>query len=321
MGTTRLVVDAGDDGRPAEVDAGRLHEFLGRAGNRVWLDVDDPDAGEVEMLRRAFGFHELALDEVTRPHERPRLNAYGGYYFIVVYAAEHIDGAFRPREMNLFWGDDYLVTIHRGPVAVLDETRRRWEHHDGRHALGTACLAYVLFESLVDGYFTVEERIRERMEGIREAVFSGGDGAAQDLFRLREELLRAPRLLAPTSHFLAEVLRRDRGIPEPLRPYFADVQDHAQHVLSGLDTYRDLLSAALDVHVFSAFNRLGLIMKRLTAVTVIIMVPNFVAGIYGMNFAHLYPPAEHPLGWLLVTAFLLVMVVWGFVHSRILGWL
>ena len=66
-----------------------------------------------------------------------------------------------------------------------------------------------------------------------------------------------PRLLAPTSHVLAEVLRRERGIPDGLRPYFADVQDHAVHVLAELDTYRDLLGAALDVHVFYAFNRLG----------------------------------------------------------------
>jgi magnesium transporter len=117
------------------------------------------------------------------------------------------------------------------------------------------------------------------------------------------------------------VLRRDRAIPEGLRPSFQDVQDHALHVLAELDTYRDLLSAALDVHVFSAFNRLGLIMKRLTAVTVIIMVPNFVAGIYGMNFANIFPPSEWPFGFYLVVAFLLLMVGWGFLHSRILGWL
>ena len=137
----------------------------------------------------------------------------------------------------------------------------------------------------MDGYFVVQDRVRERIEGIEEAIFTGAEGAAADLFRLRKELLRVPRLLAPTSHVLAEVLRREGTVPESLRPYFADVQDHAVHVLAELDTYRDLLAAALDVHVFSAFNRLGRIMQRLTAITVIIMVPNFVASIYGMNFS------------------------------------
>jgi magnesium transporter len=320
----RLVVDAPGYRAPVETDISRLGELLRDRSNRLWLDISDPGPEEVALLRREFGFHQLALDDVTRPHERPRCDAYAGYYFIVVYAAEHGEREFRPRELNLFWGENYLVTIHRRPAAVLgvlEEARRRWEQHDGREAHGVACLAYVLFESLVDGYFVVQDRIRERMEAIEEAIFYGAEGAASDLFRLRKELLRVPRLLAPTSHVLAEVLRRERTVPDALRPYFADVQDHASHVLAEMDTYRDLLSAALDVHVFHAFNRLGLIMKRLTAVTVIIMVPNFVASIYGMNFDHLVPASEWEYGFVVTVAVLACMVVWGFIHSRWLGWL
>src|SRR6185295_11844876 len=262
--------------------------------------------------------------DVTRAHERPRCDAYGGYYFIVVYAAEHAGNAFLPRELNLFWGENYLVTIHRRPaavLAVLEEARRRWERNEKRQTYGVACLVYTLLESLVDGYFVVQDRVRERMEGIEAAIFKGAEGAAADLFRLRKELLRVPPLLAPTSHVLEEVLRRDRAVPEGLRPYFADVQDHAVHVLAELDTYRDLLGAALDVHVFHAFNRLGKIMQRLTAVTVIILVPNFVASIYGMNFTYLFPPADWRYGFLVVVAFLACMVAWGFIHSRLLRWL
>ncbi len=324
MGAMRLTVDARDPGVPAEVSVDRLGELIADRENRLWLDISDPGAAEVELLRRAFGFHELALEEVTRRHERPRCHAYGNHYFIVVYAAEDGGEAFLPRELNLFWGENYLVTIHRrhaAVLAVLEDARRRWEHHDGRQAYGVACLAYTLFESLVDGYFVVQDRVRERIEGIEEAIFSGTDGAAADLFGLRKELLRVPRLLAPTSHVLAEVLRRERAIPEGLRPYFGDVQDHALHVLAEMDTYRDLLSAALDVHIFSAFNRLGKIMQRLTAITVIIMVPNFVASIYGMNFARLVPPSEWDYGFVVVVAFLACMVAWGFIHSRLLGWL
>jgi magnesium transporter len=320
----RLVVDGPGYASPTEVDVGQLSELLANARNRLWLDIRDPGKPEIGLLRREFGFHRLALEEVAKPHERPRCDAYSGYYFIVVYAAEHSGESFAPRELNLFWGPNYLVTIHRGQPAVMSvlaEASRRWEHHDGREAYGTACLAYTLFESLLDGYFAVQDRVRERIEGIEDAIIQGKEGGAADLFRLRKELLRVPRLLAPTSHVLAEVLRRERAVPDELRPYFGDVQDHALHVLAELDTYRDLLSAALDVHVFSAFNRLGLIMKRLTALTVIIMVPNFVASIYGMNFATLMPPSEWPYGFFLVVAFLGIMLVWGFVHSRMLGWL
>jgi magnesium transporter len=325
MGTMRLVVDARDQGLPTQVSVDRLGELLADPEKRLWLDIRDPGPDEVARLKRAFGFHELALDEVDRPHERTRCDAYGGYYFIVVYAAEHGGDMFLPRELNLFWGQNYLVTIHRGSagvLAVLEEARRRWERHEGRQEYGVACLAYTLFESLVDGYFVVQDRLREQIEGIEEGIFQGAEGAAANLFRLRKELLRVPRLLAPTSHVLAEVLRRERPpIPEALRPYFADVQDHAVHVLAELDTYRDLLGAALDVHVFSAFNRLGQIMQRLTAITVIILVPNFVASIYGMNFVHTMPPSEWQYGFIAVVAFLGCMVAWGFIHSKMLGWL
>lgn len=320
----RLVVDGPDFSAPTDVGVDRLSELLANPKNRLWLDINDPGLKEIGLLRREFGFHRLALEEVTKPHERPRCDAYSGYYFIVVYAAEHAGEAFTPRELNLFWGENYLVTIHRGPTAVLGvltEARRRWEQHEGRDAFGIACLAYTLFETLVDGYFAVQDRVREKMEGIEDAIIQGTEGGAADLFRLRKELLRVPRLLAPTTHVLTEVLRRERTVPGELRPYFDDVQDHALHVLAELDTYRDLLSAALDVHVFSAFNRLGLIMKRLTAVTVIIMVPNFVASVYGMNFARIYPPSESPFSFMLIVGLLAVMVAWGFLHSRIMGWL
>jgi magnesium transporter len=324
MGTMRLVVEACDQGMPTEVSVDRLGELLPHRRNQLWLDISDPGSEEVALLRSAFGFHELALEDVTRPHERPRCDAYAGYYFIVVYAAEHAGDAVLAHEMNLFWGDNYLVTIHRRPAAVLmvlEEARRRWERNEERQANGVACLAYTLFESLVDGYFVVQDRVRERIEGIEGAIFTGTEGAAADLFRLRKELLRVPRLLAPTSHVLAEVLRRERMIPEGLRPYFADVQDHAVHVLAEMDTYRDLLSAALDVHVFHAFNRLGTIMQRLTAITVIILVPNFVASIYGMNFTHLFPPSDWQYGFVVVVAFLGCMVAWGFIHSKLLRWM
>lgn len=324
MGTMRLVVDARGQAVPVEVSADRLEELLADRSNRLWLDLSDPDPEDVAVLRRAFGFHELALEEVTRPHERPRCDLFGASCFIVVYAAERAGRHFVPRELNLFWGENFLVTIHRRPVAVLevlDLARRRWEQHEARQELGIACLAYTLFESLVDGYFAVQDQVRERIDDIEETIFHGTEGAAADLFLLRKELLRVPRLLAPTTHVLAEVLRRERMIPPELRPYFADVQDHAVHVLAEMDTYRDLLGTALDVHVFSAFNRLGLIMKRLTAVTVIIMVPNFVASIYGMNFSRMIPASEWQYGFVAVVLLLACMVGWGFIHSRMLGWL
>jgi hypothetical protein len=159
MGAMRLVVDGGGRRFPTEASVDQLPALLAGRENRLWLDISDPGEAEVELLRRQFGFHELTLDEMIKPHERPRCDAHNGYYFIVVYAAESSAEEFGPRELNLFWGANYLVTIHRRPAAVmalLEDARRRWEQHEGRETYGVACLAYTLFESLVDGYFVVE---------------------------------------------------------------------------------------------------------------------------------------------------------------------
>ena len=102
MGTMRLVLDAHDRGSPADVPADRLGELLADRGNRLWLDISDPGPEDVVLLRQVFGFHELALEEVTRAHERPRCDAYSGYYFIVVYAADQSGDTLLPRELNLF---------------------------------------------------------------------------------------------------------------------------------------------------------------------------------------------------------------------------
>ena len=285
------------------------------AENRLWLDISDPGPDEVELLRREFGFHELALEDVTRPHERPRCDAHGGYYFIVVYAAEQTGSEFRPRELNLFWGENYLVTIHRGPAAVLAVAG------GGAPALGAARGAPGA---------TVSRVWRTRSSRASSMATSRcRTGSASGSRASRRRSSQGPRARRPTSSgsgrscFGFPACSRPRAtcwprcsaakraIPDGLRPYFADVQDHALHVLAELDTYRDLLGAALDVHVFYAFNRLGHIMKRLTAVTVIIMVPNFVASIYGMNFAHLLPPSEWQYGFVVVVAFLACMVAWA----------
>lgn len=100
MGSMRLVLDTGHQSLPCEVPVERLPELLADRENRLWLDLSDPDEEDVALLRRTFGFHELALEDVTRPHERPRCDCYSGYHFIVVYAAEQVDGAILPRELT-----------------------------------------------------------------------------------------------------------------------------------------------------------------------------------------------------------------------------
>jgi magnesium transporter len=321
MATTQLTVDIAGKGWQSPFDPNQLGDVLTGQQNLVWLDICDPGPQELELLRSEFGFHELALEDVAKRHQRPKCDLYGGYHFIVVYAAQHALDTFVPHELQLFWGDNYLVTIHHAPLAVLDEVSERWYRHDDRQTHGVAYLVYALFDSLVDTYFAVQDKIGEQLEAIEGAIRAGDQRVAEDIFDLRKQLLHARKLFAPTGDVLAEALRRRPRLPESLRPYFADVQDHCIRVLGELDTQSTLLGTALDVHAESVFWRLGIIVKRLTAITVIIMVPNLVASVYGMNFTKLFPPADWDWGFVVVVGILVVMIIWGFIHSRMLDWL
>jgi transposase-like protein len=191
MGTIRLVVERGDQALPAETSVDRLRELVSDRAMQLWLDISDPGDSEVALLREVFGFHELALEDVTRPHERPRCDAYGNYYFIVVYAAEHADQGFVPRELNLFWGENYLVTIHRRTAAVLkvlEEARQP-----------NTTVAEVLRRHGVDAT-TFYRWERQAKDGARDALAGGkrrdADAKDREIEALRAELTKKSRIIA-----------------------------------------------------------------------------------------------------------------------------
>src|SRR5262249_48262626 len=286
MASTQLIVDNPHSGWNENVDTQQIDDLLGDHTNLIWLDVSDPGPKELELLRREFGFHELAIEDVVTPHERPKCEAYKDYYFIVIYAADHTENEFVPRELEIFWGPNYVVTLHQGPLRPIDEARKRWAKYDDRERQGTAYLVYTLLDSLVDDFQPLADWLSERVEDIEEDIFGRGThDVTPELFRLRKELLRMRRVLAPTRDVLNEIIRRDVPLyHESLRPYFNDVYDHILRALDGVEAYRDLLASALDVYLSTVSNRLNQLVKRMTALTLIVMTPTLIAGIYGMNF-------------------------------------
>src|SRR5215213_2536479 len=138
MASTRLTVDVPGQGWQDEVSLDRLSDLLADRQILLWLDIRDPGPSELDLLQRAFRFHELALEDVAKLqlHQRPRCDTYTGYYFIVLYAAERAGDEFALRELQIFWGENYLVTVRQGDLAVLDQARRRWLNHDRRQDHG-----------------------------------------------------------------------------------------------------------------------------------------------------------------------------------------
>jgi magnesium transporter len=260
----------------------------------VWLDVQDPTDEDVELLRSEFGFHELALEDAVKRDQRPKIDQYDRYHFIVFYAVRRR----RDDEIGIFVGKNYLVTVHAGPCQEIGSTADRWRLNADRLGHGVEVPFYSLLDAIVDGYFPVIDEIAEEVEEIENAMFEpGGEHRQQQVFALKRELLNLRRVIAPQRELLNTLIRRDDPIlDEKSLPYFQDIYDHLIRVLDSVDLARDQLTGLLDAHLSVVSNRLNVVMKRMTALSTILMSANLVAANYGMNFT-VMPELGWPYGY------------------------
>jgi magnesium transporter len=294
------------------IDPQDISEIIKRKDQFVWLDIRDPQEHDIALLRDEFHFHPLAIEDAIRPHERPKIDSYDGYYFLVFYAI-HYDAAKRrlhTHAINLFVGANYLVSVHHGEIPALAETIRRWQQNQEQLDNDTGVLLYQLFDTIVDDYFPMIDQLAERVEELEEQIFERfSEDALQTVFALKRDLLHVRRVVAPERDVLNILIRREVPIFERNTiMYLQDVYDHIVRITDSIDTYRDLLSSALDAFLSVQSNRLNQIVKVLTIASIVLMSDALIAGIYGMNFTFM-PELQSPYGYPFALALMLVISV------------
>ena len=318
MPVVHTLLHRAGDGFDDTITPDAISDLLAVAGNIVWVEIQAPTPGDLELLRSEFGFHELALEDIVAPHERAKIDPYDGYYFIVFNGLEN----HRACEIDLFVGKNYLVSVHHGPVMAIGETIDRWRRNAEQIGPGVGGLLYTLLDALVDGYFPVVDDLAERVEALEASIFEvRGEDHLADVFALKKELLDLRRALSPERDVLNVLLRRDVPLfGSEILVYFQDVYDHTIRVLDSVDLYRDQLSGLLDAHLSIVSNRLNETMKRMTALATILMTVALVSGIYGMNF-RVMPELEWQHGYEYALGLMLALGIGLFVVFRRIGWL
>ena len=262
----------------------------------LWLDIQDPTEEDSALLRDKFNFHPLAIEDATRSHERPKVDSYDSYYFVVFYAATYNaeESHIETQVLNLFIGANYLVTVHFGAIRHIGETLARWQAINSPLGNKVSALVHALLDALVDDYFPLMDQVADRVEDLEDTIFVHFDERAiQIMFGLKKDLLNLRRVVAPERDVLNVLLRRQLPIFRPKdMVYFQDVYDHIVRVTDSIDTYRDLLSSALDSYLSLQSNNLSQVMKVLTMASIILMSGALIAGVYGMNFKFM-----PELGW------------------------
>jgi magnesium transporter len=309
----------------AEADLEEIDKIRKTEDALVWLDMADPTAADLALLDREFEIHPLAMEDLRKRRQRPKVDIYGDQSVIVAYEASaprDAERAFNLDEHHLFAGDRYVVSVHWGESAMIESVRARFRQRAKTIGASAGWLVYALLDAVTDGYFPLLDLMAERIDDLEERIVEarGGVSALRDLLVLKRELLELRRVLGPMRDVANAMLRRDTDLIEvEALPYFQDLYDHLVRVLDQVDLYRDLVASTLEANLAVTSNSLNAIMKRLTAFTVLLMVPTLIAGIYGMNFRFM-PELGQEWGYPVALLVMVVSVVLLGLFFRRKGW-
>lgn len=310
------VVEIPGDG-PAHEVSGDDHVGPPPAGSLRWVDVSKPRPEELELLRRRFDFHPLAIEDCATFGQRPKLEQYRDHVFVVIHRVSC--GSERPfsvsgQELHAFLGPDYLVTVHEEQLPELEELWRSVVSDPAHTARGTAFIYYLLADRIVDTNFDLLDQVSGAIEDVEDAVLrQDGVDAMPLLFALKRSLAESRRMLSPQRDVFATLAKGiDSIVEERTAVYFRNVYDHLIRISEAVDTNRDLLGNVLDAHLSMASNRTNEIMKSLTLLSAIFLPLTFVTGFFGQNFAHL-PFGSRGLMWATILSCLVIpgaMLLW-----------
>jgi magnesium transporter len=308
-----------------QVDEDRIRDQL-RRDHFFWLDLAQPSDEDIERLRKIFGFHPLALEDASNFHQRPKLDDYADYIFMVFYGAN--EGASADdellHEVHMFVSGQYLITVHREPVRALDEQRGRL---DGQVLHSEQFLLYRVIDALTDSFFPVLSRIDDEIDSLEDAVIANpSDEQLQRMFGLKRQLVMLRKVVTPQRDIFARSIDQIADLPGLLldeRDYFRDVYDHLIRISDMLDSYRDLLSGATDLYLSTVSNRQNEVMKQLAIVGTIFLPLSFITGFFGQNFGWLVTKGIQPTWtfWVLGIGSLVATCIVLFAFFRRKGWM
>lgn len=256
----------------------------------LWIDfVNEPPETCLPILQ-GFGFHPLAIDDALQETHIPKLDDWGNYLYIVLNFLNINENRksweTETDELDIFLGENYIVTHHDSPIPAIDETWASCDRDIRNVQNGADHLLYKITDYLVAGYMPTVERIDAAIDQIEDQVFDKPTPRTLErLFALKRVLLAMRRILLPQREVLNKLARDDyRVIDAKDRVFFRDIYDHLVRLHDLNESLRDLVGGALDTYLSVINNRMNEVMKTLTIITTLFMPLAFVTGFFGMNF-------------------------------------
>jgi magnesium transporter len=256
----------------------------------VWADYEAPSDDDFVALAEMIKLHPLTVQDARTFHQRPKLDEYAGYMFVVVFGVDPGTESGGPllREVHMIISGDYVITIHRRPFAPLSELRTRYDEQAIR---SEQFLVYKILDAILSTFEPVLSRVDDDIDDLEQHVVDRASTEdLQRIFSLKRDLIAMRRVVTPMRDMFARDAERFAELPHLQaddRLYFRDLYDGLIRVSDLVDSYRDLLSGATDMYLSTIANRQGEINKQLTIIATIFLPLTFLTGFFGQNFAWL----------------------------------
>jgi magnesium transporter len=266
-----------------------VSDYLDERDTIVWVDLSDPTPEQLAELADELGLHELAVEDVMGPQQRPKLDRYETHLFLTAYhltldlETPRLEGL----EVDAFFSDRWLVTVRKGDGFPIQEVMARCDRSPRLQVYGVGYLLYTLLDVIVDHYFSILSTFDDYYDDVTEGLFaeqSVEPARQRHWFEMRRETVRFHRFVVPMRETVSALMRHEREVvPEGLYPYFQDVYDHILRVTEASDALRDLVTAIVETNYSLRDYRQNLIVKKVSGWAAIIAVPAMITGYFGMN--------------------------------------
>jgi magnesium transporter len=281
------------DGSIAAVDEPTIKRAL-EAGTLLWLDFQPADPDGIALLRDDFQLHPLVIAAVSDFGQRPKVQAFGDVVYLVSYGSAGPDRGDLS-EVHIFISKNFLVTIRKDSCHSLDEL---WSTLQAPGSLPTGenrplrlILLHNILDSLIDSFFAPLSDLDDHIDALQEQIFAKpSNKQLEELFDMQRWLVGVRKLVSPQRDVLAAMVSGMVDLPgatQESEPYIRDLYDHTIRVSDLVDSYRDLLSNAMDAYLSMVSNNLNIVMKQLAIIATIFLPLSFLTGFFGQNFSWL----------------------------------
>ncbi len=274
-----------DAGTVRAVEPAEAVRIASQGPGSVWIDFDGESPDSVSVTLAPLGIHPIVIEDLVVDVNRPKVDNYGPYLYLVVHSARWDEDRPQLREIDLVVGKRYLITHHEGATRSVEAATEVLPRRPELLADGPAPLLHHLLDVLVDHWLPIVDLVSEEIDELEEAVFAGRDATVhQRILRLKRGMSALRRVVGPQRDTVLALTRDEfEPVPARLRPYLRDVYDRLARVSDLLDSFRDETATLLDLHVSRLSNQMNDVIKRLTVIATIGLPLTIVTSFYGMN--------------------------------------